>query len=563
MAVQTAYSPAPLAGPVRTAKRRRRHVSAAIVVITVVTLLIQIGGFLYAASMQEHLNRLTTEAREMRASRQAVVDAELAVEGFIHSGEARHLRAYFVAREALDLRRPTILRLETSRSAGGTRIIDQLSRDWSDAIETARTGDPERAQQLLANGKTWSLVDTLRGYIDTEVDARNASIGDYQSRIRNSHLWVVALQLLGGALTLAGLLYAIRASGIEARGRRAAVNQAVASRHQVEQLFEMTDMLQSASGITDANAVLRATADKLLPHLGGALYVFNNSRDRLDLSVAWGQAEHDAAESISPNHCWALKRGKAHKNLADAGALRCEHHLGDGIVLELPMVARGEIYGLLQLQAEGVDAQVRLEAAVPVATALADAMSLALANIALRERLRNQALRDPLTGLYNRRYMEDMLERFTVLAERSASPLAVIMIDLDHFKRLNDEHGHAMGDAVLREAAAAVAGAMRQSDVACRYGGEELLILLPDCTLEAALSKAEILRARIEGLSDLHDVRITASFGVAAMPETTPLATDLIPTADAALYNSKQAGRNRVTSAPRRQSEATTRHAAE
>jgi len=543
-------------------KWRRRQVSTAIVTIVALTLLVQFGGFLYTAALQERLNNVSAEARDLRAARAALVDAELAVESYAHTGDARHLSYYFDARKALDARRPIVLRMDGGQRAGRTARLDRLSANWSETLEAARVTGRETAQAMLAEGETWSLVESLRSDLDDAFATQTTVAVDYELRIREGQIWVVALQLIGGALTLAGLLYAIRVGGLEARGRRAAVNEALASRDQVERLFEMTDMLQSAADHADANAVLRATADKLLPDLGGALYVFNNSRDRLDLSVAWGRVENEAPEAIAPSQCWALKRGKPHRNLSEDGALRCEHYR-DGTVLELPMTARGEVYGLLQLQADGDDAEARLIAAAPLATAMADAMSLAIANIALRERLRNQALRDPLTGLYNRRYMEDMLERFTVLSERSASPVSVIMIDLDHFKRLNDEHGHAMGDAILREAAAAVAGAMRQSDVACRYGGEELLILLPDCSMESAMAKAEILRARIEGLSDLHDVRVTASFGVSTLPETAALASDLVTSADAALYQSKQGGRNRVTAAPRRASVAATRHAAE
>jgi diguanylate cyclase (GGDEF)-like protein len=188
----------------------------------------------------------------------------------------------------------------------------------------------------------------------------------------------------------------------------------------------------------------------------------------------------------------------------------------------------------------------------PIAGAIADAMSLTLSNIALREKLRTQALRDPLTGLYNRRYMEDVLERFASLAERNGSAISAIMIDLDHFKRLNDEHGHALGDAVLREVAAALVGAIRPCDVACRYGGEELVLLLPDCALKEAAAKAEVLRARIESLSENHGTRITASFGVATIPESSDKVGDLLVHADTALFQAKQDGRNRVVVAPRR-----------
>jgi diguanylate cyclase len=125
------------------------------------------------------------------------------------------------------------------------------------------------------------------------------------------------------------------------------------------------------------------------------------------------------------------------------------------------------------------------------------------------------------------------------------------MIDLDHFKKLNDEHGHAKGDAVLRDAAVQLVGALRPADVVARYGGEELLVILPACPLGDAVLKAELLRGRIESLSEMHGCKVSASFGVASVPQTSGKA-DLIPMADAALYQAKAAGRNCVRAAEER-----------
>lgn len=263
----------------------------------------------------------------------------------------------------------------------------------------------------------------------------------------------------------------------------------------------------------------------------------NNSRDRLDLSIAWDWPDSEPPETISPSHCWALKQGKPHTNLTRTHALCCEHPTPGRTTIEFPMMARGEVYGLLQVLRDDADseAEVQLTEVEPLASAIADAMSLALSNIALREKLRTQALRDPLTGLYNRRYMEDALERFAGLAERNGTAVSAIMIDLDHFKRLNDEHGHARGDAVLREVATAIVGALRPSDVACRYGGEDLAVILPECPLAEALAKAEVFRTRIEALSEIHDTRITASLGVATLRETAAKASEILASADAAL----------------------------
>jgi diguanylate cyclase (GGDEF)-like protein len=292
-----------------------------------------------------------------------------------------------------------------------------------------------------------------------------------------------------------------------------------------------------------------------LPDFSGALYVFNNSHDRLDLSTTWGACGVDAyPDHVTPAGCWALKRGKPHINAAMAGALRCSHaKIGRG-GLEIPMLARGQIYGLLEVSYIGDQAaERRVREIRPLAMALADAMSLALSSIGLREQLRNQALCDPLTGLYNRRFFEEMLGRLGLDSERRRSPLAAIMIDLDNFKSLNDEHGHATGDAVLREVAGAIKSMIRATDVACRFGGEELVILLPDCPLDMAVGRANQLRARVAEITQGRDgMIVTASFGVAAMPETSIRSADLIATADAALYQAKQHGRNRVVAAPLR-----------
>lgn len=330
-------------------------------------------------------------------------------------------------------------------------------------------------------------------------------------------------------------------------------NEAKAATLQVEELFAMTDMLQAAEDHEDAGAVLLATAQRLLPEFGGALYVFNNSRDRLDLAKSWNEGEDfHPCDSLLPSHCWALKRGKQHINDHSTGTLICMHQTGSAATFEVPMMARGQVHGLLVLSRQDESAIQEIRKVGRVARALADSMSLALSNISLREKLRTQSLRDPLTGLYNRRYMEDALERYTSLSERTGSATTVVMIDLDNFKRLNDDHGHAKGDAVLRDVASQLMTALQPSDVVARYGGEELIVILPNCGLTDAESKAEMLRLRIEALSNVHGVSVSASFGIATIPETSTSAADVIPMADAALYSAKRSGKNCIVSADRR-----------
>jgi diguanylate cyclase (GGDEF)-like protein len=332
---------------------------------------------------------------------------------------------------------------------------------------------------------------------------------------------------------------------------RRLLNETSNAQRQIEQLFALTDTLQSADTNEHAAYVLQSASRRLLPGCGGALYVFNNSRDRLDLIHAWDMPEgYVPTASLTPVNCWALKRGKDHLNDMDPAALSCSHYVGEVASIEVPMLARGAVFGLLIL-ADRHGKGDNVENARRLARALADSTSLALSNISLREQLRTQSLRDPMTGLYNRRYMEDALERFAAMAQRRKQSTAAVMIDLDDFKKLNDEHGHAKGDAVLKDVAAQLVGAVRSSDIVCRYGGEELLVILPECSLQEAVERAEIMRARIAALSDSHGCQISASLGVSSIAETAGSATELLSSADNALYLAKSEGKNQVKSAPR------------
>jgi diguanylate cyclase (GGDEF)-like protein len=181
---------------------------------------------------------------------------------------------------------------------------------------------------------------------------------------------------------------------------------------------------------------------------------------------------------------------------------------------------------------------------------MADRVGPALANLKLRDALREMALRDGLTGLYNRRYLEDAMNRELHRAERNHTAVSVIMIDIDHFKRFNDKFGHAAGDFVLNAVGRAITGSTRASDIACRYGGEELAVVLSEADLQCARDRAEQIRRAIREI-DLNRLGQTlppptASFGVAVYPQDGATPADLLKAADRALYRAKQEGRDRV-----------------
>jgi diguanylate cyclase (GGDEF)-like protein len=175
---------------------------------------------------------------------------------------------------------------------------------------------------------------------------------------------------------------------------------------------------------------------------------------------------------------------------------------------------------------------------------------MALASLNLRESLRHQAIRDPLTGLFNRRYMEESLEREFLRVQRRNASMGLIMLDLDHFKIFNDTYGHKAGDAMLAAMGSLVLKHVRREDIACRYGGEEFLLILPEAPLETTLARAELLKEAMGQLQIDHQGQIlgplTTSFGVATFPEHAQNWEDLIRAADRALYRAKQKGRDRV-----------------
>ena len=227
----------------------------------------------------------------------------------------------------------------------------------------------------------------------------------------------------------------------------------------------------------------------------------------------------------------------------------------------VPMMAQGETLGILHLRSgqpaasqTGQEQETLAVSQGQLAVTLAEHIALALANLELRETLRQQAIRDPLTGLFNRRYMEETLERELRRAERRKVSLGVVMFDLDHFKKFNDTFGHPAGDVVLREIGAFLQTRVRVEDIACRYGGEEFLVILPEASLDDTRKRAEQLRKGIKQLHvRYHDQAlgaVTVSLGVAVFPDHASTTEAIVRGADAALYRAKGEGRDRVVVAP-------------
>jgi diguanylate cyclase (GGDEF)-like protein len=427
--------------------------------------------------------------------------------------------------------------------------VEHVLRVRDQAHALIESGGPEATRQAALHGGGLAAGAQVNAVLTEFRQAIEAELAQLDAELREGQ--VVSLLLIGGSsAAMLGMLLA--AMGQLAR-RRAAAERARAAMdlrgQEVATLFRMGELLQSSHSPEDIRRVVSHTAEELLPELSGAFYVFNNSRDRLDMLGLWGAQglPPDLPDHFSPEECWALKRGRPH-GPATGDSLHCDH-LGDAdtCLLCVPMQARGEVYGVLSFFHP--EKRAMSPALVELAQALADGVSLALANLALREKLRNQALRDELTGLHNRRFLEETLPRLVAHAERRSTSLAVMMLDLDHFKQVNDRYGHAAGDAVLREVGRLLSTRLRRMDLACRYGGEELLVLMPDCNAAEAMVRAREICAQVRGLRDTAAgglPQVTVSIGVAAWPEHGEQIGKVVEAADAALYAAKRAGRDRA-----------------
>lgn len=319
-------------------------------------------------------------------------------------------------------------------------------------------------------------------------------------------------------------------------------------------LADLGNLLASCDASDEAYAVLGRAARDMYDDLSGAVYLYGASRNVVELATSWGDLP--VAKTFPPADCWALRRGRAHHVSVSGAELPCRHTRegGQSSAMCVPMLAEGEALGVLHLVASpDLGDRVFTPLAQRLAIAAAEACALALASIRLREKLADQSLRDALTGLYNRRYAEETMGREIARAKRDAAPLGVFMLDLDHFKRFNDEFGHDAGDTALREAATVLVEAVRTSDVVSRVGGEEFLVLLPGASLEATIHKSEVMREKLKSLELFHRGRrlppISFSAGAAAFPAHGETPEALLRAADAALYEAKHAGRDRTVAA--------------
>ncbi|MFZ0466810.1 MAG: diguanylate cyclase [Candidatus Acidiferrales bacterium] len=323
-------------------------------------------------------------------------------------------------------------------------------------------------------------------------------------------------------------------------------------------VHELSALLGNCFSQEEAHTVLGETLPKLFPTVSGALFEWNADLKFLEASAAWG--ENSARENIfSSEECLAVRRGQTHEVVDPASPIRCPHltRLPKSNSICTPLIAAGETLGVLSVSgppyelSQPKDAQERLlTSRKRVVEMVAGHIAVTLANLKLRERLRAQSIRDPVTRLFNRRYLDETLPRELHRAERDMKCLSIIMCDFDRFKQFNDANGHAAGDNLLRSFGDLVLKTVRAGDIACRYGGDEFVFILLDTPFETAQRRADLLLREFRRAAIQHGDKFldpgTLSMGVCSYPIHGSTAGQLLGLADEALYRAKAAAGNQV-----------------
>ncbi|AEL06616.1 putative signal protein with GGDEF domain [Xanthomonas campestris pv. raphani 756C] len=556
-------------------RKAKRHAAGALMLGGLIFVLIGVGGYitsrqsLTAAAWVSHTQEVIASIDEIQAG---LLSAESSARGFVltdneaflgvHADAIGRLPGRIARLEVLVQDNPLQLR----NVAALDKLVDMRLVQINDLLHSYRATGLDGARASIAKG-VFQTSSALRRQVQLMGELERRQLVSRTQANHNSARWVLWMTAIGILSGLLVMVLAYRLLSRELARRVRAEEEASTSSTRLAESFSTLErtsaglealarysgLLQNCRNAEEALEITARTIAPLVPGVSGAVYLLRASRDRAEQVAAWGTLADGERGSIAPEECWALRRDRTHLVEDASVGMVCQHA---GVNLPphastvcIPLSAQGTQLGMLALR--GDNAQEL--ASLTVAEAAAEQLSLALHNLRLRETLRQQSIRDPLTGLFNRRYLEEALNHELSRCTRRVQPLSVLMLDVDHFKQFNDLHGHSGGDRVLAAIGELLLTQTRGEDICCRYGGEELTIILPEVDLATASAMAEKLRAGIDALQVMADgvslPKITASFGVATFPGHAGNAAQLLRKADEALYRAKQAGRNQVVSA--------------
>jgi len=319
---------------------------------------------------------------------------------------------------------------------------------------------------------------------------------------------------------------------------------------EITYLTQLSNLLQLSLQPDEAYSIISQYTPQLFPNSSGALFTLDEQQQELIPRTNWGQPP-PRVSSLVHDDCWALRRNRPYLAIDTSNGMLCRH-IGKplpGSYLCVPILSEGQEIGLLYLQTDP-DQQCLTIEQQQLAVAVAEQAGLVLSNLQLREHLRTQAISDPLTGLYNRYYMQDFLDLKIHQANQESKLINVVLIDLDDFKVMNEKFGYSTGDELLRKFGLLVKQTAGKTGIACRYVGDALTMILPEITMQEVSRKAEHLRHEIKKLmvqyEDHYLQNLTVSIGVACYPEHGRSVPELLKAAYMAALHAKELGGDQV-----------------
>lgn len=512
----------------------------------------------------------TSNARQMMAQIVAdIMTAEAVQRTYLITGKSGDLLPYGRATtDALNV----VDRLTTTVGDNSEQVqrlshvhdlIRQHFRQLQGVFEARGGADASQVQDLLAASNSGTTTAQIRAVLREMIAAEDHLLEERQAVHEKSDRNAFLAMIIFVVTTIALIASSITIMRRELRSRRSSERQIKEyaqsldvnvrlleiERGQITLVNEMSSFLQSCNSLGEVADLSGPFFQKLFPSHSGAFRVLAASKNHLQLITHWGRSTIDPL--VLPDDCWALRRGQVHRHESARGNPVCPHCKSDHTVIAticIPLQAFGETLGLLSLEAtsDGVD----MDATSRLATMVGRQLGLTLASLKARETLNEQSIRDPLTNAFNRRYLEVLATKEIAQTARSGRNLAIVMLDVDHFKKFNDVHGHQAGDAALVAIVGHLHKTIREGDWLFRYGGEEFLLLLRDTDAADALTKADELRQEISELTVICDgqtlPKVSVSMGISVFPDDAVDFDELVSHADEALYRAKREGRNRV-----------------
>jgi len=445
--------------------------------------------------------------------------------------------------------------LDIVRSGLGRKMVEEIRGILNSLIREEAQAQSERVKNLqeeLGRARQGMLGAILVALVLSLLYGLFMSRGVSRS---TTDLVNVAQGVASGDLTLRSTIQSQDELGRLSNAFNQMATRLQKRQQETELTRQLGEMLQSAHSADEAFEIIGRFARWMFPSLEGHVLFMNSSRNALQTGASWDSGMGEVVpESFEPSDCWGIRGGRIHV-YSPASGVPCRHLKEAPFTASIcvPISNSGETIGLLHLKtgaSPSTTSDVFISDELRLANVLAEQVSLALGNLRLREKLRNQAIRDPLTGLFNRRYLEETLDRELERCRRANTPLTLMLLDVDHFKRFNDTQGHDAGDALLSQMGALMSQCFRTSDIPCRFGGEEFVVVLPEAPLSVGEVRANQFREAVKELSLMHNGRhlgtVTISVGVAEFPSHGATSESLLKVADVALYEAKRNGRDQV-----------------